>query len=607
MKRLTIVSRSLVLLVVGLLFSASLSAQVFYGYGPDTAPAEELSAIGGGKNEFVQGMVCFDPSEDPVLARMKEQEKVILGVRCRLRADYKQARQKRSAVLASTGTPANFVRTTFEDFTEGWNNVLFDEPLPIGDEPIYLGVQVYETIGTPYPLMTYALATVPKSCFINLAKSTWEEMTDRGTLLVEAIVSDDAATCFECTTYAQNTTHPQTVAPDADFTGGLYIHNFSATPITSVEIAMQGEGAEQPTLRTIELPQPVEAYASTVVQTQLRSGSAEGTNVGWTATVTQINGVPAQTARPGTTSLYVTRDNFIRTPLVEEFTSQRCVNCPQMAYFLEKAFEEYNGPYVYLAHHSGFAEDVFTSDVDREMVYVFGGYTNEYNPAIMYNRAVFEGENTIVQGIRDMSPTPYLEALAIAADMPAMAEIRINVDDAVHVTGRVAHDLVETPLYLSCYLVEDGISPDRYPQIGLTGDADAPADLQAVFRHNGVILHHFTSDPLGDLLAPDADGNFDLQFPLIDKEGFGGTARRVVALVHRINKTNLRENTVLNSAQAYLGADGMREIHHSQFISHHGAGVLYDLSGREVHRTSVHTLSPGIYIQNGKKIVIGSR
>ena len=88
-----------------------------------------------------------------------------------------------------------------------------------------------------------------------------------------------------------------------------------------------------------------------------------------------------------------------------------------MAYFLEKAFEQYDGPYVYISHHSGFHDDAFTSDADRAVVYVFGGYEHEYNPAIMYNRAMLEGEDVIVQGIRDMSPTPYLEALALASNI----------------------------------------------------------------------------------------------------------------------------------------------------------------------------------------------
>jgi hypothetical protein len=273
-----------------------------------------------------------------------------------------------------------------------------------------------------------------------------------------------------------------------------------------------------------------------------------------------------------------------------------------MAYFLEKAFEQYDGPYVYISHHSGFHDDAFTSDADRAVVYVFGGYEHEYNPAIMYNRAMLEGEDVIVQGIRDMSPTPYLNALAEAAQMPAMAEVNISDENGnITVSGRVARDLIDKPLYLSCYLVEDGITIDKYPQTGMD-DADAPADLKDVFRHNGVILHYFNSDPVGDLLSVNADGKYSVSFPMVEKEGFGGTGRRLVAFVHKVNKNDLRDNQVLNVAQLML-TSGIRQVEGS---SKNASTAIYDLQGRKVEtrNQTLETLPKGVYIQGGRKVVV---
>ena len=594
-----------------LIFIGSAKAQQPYGYAPGNVSNEEISGLGGGKNEFVQGMTRFDPSSDPALARMKG--KKVVGVRCYLRAAYKQARQNRSGILASQGSIGNIIRTQYVDFEEGWNDVLFDEPITIDDQPLFLGLQVYETIGTPYPIVAYNAATVPQSCYVNLAKKTWEEYTDKGTPLILALVEEEAAASFARTAYAQNTTHPQTVAPDRDFLGGLYIHNFTNEPIQHLEIAMQGEGAESPTLRTITLPTPLPAYGSTIVNAQLRAGSTESTTASWTATVTQINGQEAQQGRSGITQLFVTYDNFIRTPLIEEFTSQRCINCPQMAYFLEKALQEYPGDYVYVAHHSGFQEDVFTTQPDREILYVFGGYENEYNPAIMYNRSILEGENQIIQGVRDMSPEPYTQALALAADMPAMAEVNIESNkDQVTVSGRVARDLVGKPLYLSCYLVEDGISTKDYFQKGMD-DADAPSDLKDVFRHNGVILHYFTHEAIGDLLDIEANGSYSVTYPMTEKAGFGGTSRRLGAFVHKVNKNDLRDNSVLNAAELVMDATSIHEIKNEKFFCPSSEATkverkmkndVYDLSGRIRGQMVNGKLAKGIYISNGHKINI---
>ena len=585
-----------IVIVFALLIGCCALAQQPYGYAPGSVDNDEVAGLGGAKNEFVQCMTCFDPASDPAIARMKG--KKVVGVRCYLRADYKQARQKRSAVMASEGSVSNFVRTQNVDFTQGWNDVLFDEPITIDDQPMFLGFQVYETIGTPYPVVVYSGVNVAQSCYVNLAKKKWEEYIDRGTPLILALVEDEAAACFERTAYAQNTTHPQTVAPDRDFLGELYLHNFTNEPIQSLEIAMQGEGASSPTLRTITLPTPLPAYGSTIVSAQLHAGTTESTTASWTATVTQVNGQEAQPGRPGTTQLYVTYDNFIRTPLIEEFTSQRCINCPQMAYFLEKALEEYQGEYVYVAHHSGFHEDAFTTQPDRDILYVFGGYENEYNPAIMYNRAILEGEHQIIQGIRDMSPEPYKQALALAADMPAMAEVNIESNDGyVTISGRVARDLVETPLYLSCYLIEDGISTEDYPQLGMN-DADAPSDLQEVFRHNGVILHYFTTDAIGDQLSTEANGSYSVTYPMVEKAGFGGTARRLVAFVHKVNKNDPYDTYVLNAAEMNLDDDdGIVSIDEQGHKDKEA--TIYDLSGRKVSNPN-----RGLYIKGNRKIVI---
>ena len=578
-----------------LLGAASLTAQVPYGYAPGSVNNEEISGLGGGINEFVQCMTRFDPASDPAIARMKG--KKVVGVRCYLRAAYSQARQKRSAILASQSSVGNFIRTQYVNFEEGWNDVLFDEPVTIDDQPLFLGFQVYETIGTPYPIVAYTAANVAQSCYVNLAKKAWEEYTDRGTPLILALVEEEAATCFELTAYAQNTTHPQTVAPDRDFEGGLYVHNFTGEPIQSVEIAMQGEGAESSTLRTLSLPAPLPAYGSTVVNTQLRAGTTESTTASWTATVTKVNGQEAQAGRPGVTQLYVTYDNFIRTPLIEEFTSQRCINCPQMAYFLEKALQEYQGDYVYVAHHSGFYEDVFTTQPDREILYVFGGYEYEYNPAIMYNRAILEDENQIIQGVRDMSPEPYKQALALASNMAAMAEVNIESDNGqVTVSGRVARDLVGKPLYLSCYLIEDGISTKAYPQLGMD-DADAPSDLKDVFRHNGVILHYFTTEAIGDLLSTEANGSYSVTYPMVDKAGFGGTARRLVAFVHKVNKSDPYDTYVLNAAEKNLDDDD--RIISVDYGQRNESDIMYDLSGRKVSNPQ-----KGLYIKGNKKILL---
>ena len=183
--------------------------------------------------------------------------------------------------------------------------------------------------------------------------------------------------------------------------------------------------------------------------------------------------------------------------------------------------------------------------------------------------------------------------------MPAMAEVNIGCDGSrVTVSGRVARDLVGTPLYLSCYLIEDGISTAAYPQLGMN-DPDAPADLQDVFRHNGVILHHFTAEAIGDLLTTEAGGTYSLDYPMTEKAGFGGTVRRLVAFIHKVNRDNPYDNYVLNAAEMRLGGDDGISLPEGN--KEQGIPRIYDLQGRRITNSRLH---PGLYIRGNRKVMV---
>lgn len=277
--------------------------------------------------------------------------------------------------------------------------------------------------------------------------------------------------------------------------------------------------------------------------------------------VTKVNGSESSATLSGFFSMYVTEDVFTRIPLIEEFTGLRCSNCPLMSYYLDVALEEYADPYVYVAHHAGFADDDFTTDADKEILYLFGN-KGTYNPAIMYDRTVLKGELLPVYGVTELSPAPYLAALSEVAACPAQAMVLVDVtrengNVSCRVHGKVSKVMMRTgdDFYLSAYIVEDGIPEEKYPQEGLDVEG-APEDLSDRFAHNGVIRHNFCQDPAGDRLTPDGDGSFSVDFPqrAVPHDWVWDNCQ-VVAFVHKRDKENLRENYVLNA-----GSDRLNEI-----------------------------------------------
>ena len=606
-------------ILLGLLafISVSVYAQtsVHYGYTPDQLVAEEIQAQGTGENSTVAGMICLDPTTDPVMQRLKGHQ--VKGVRCYLRAEYAQKRQKRSYVMHTLGDVNAESTKTMCDFDEGWNEILFDEPVTIGDEKIFLGLQVYETRSVAYPLVSYAKASVPGGAWINLKGEGWKSFTDRGTLFIQAILDDAAGEKLQKTVYAQAASWPRTVAPSRMFDAQVYFLNHSAEEVQSVTLSTLGQGDTEPEVREITFDTPIPAYGGRTISMPLRAGAETGTAQWLRLNVTHANGVPTQQAAAGENQLYVTHDAFLRIPLVEEFTSQLCTNCPFMIYYLDKAMEEFPDPVLYVTHHTGYQKDAFTLPMDEDLLYLFGSdYT--YNPAVMYDRRVAKGEEAPIFGASEASTAPYLAALTAAVEEPAMAEVLVDVDktaDAVacHVHGRINSEMAAsgTPLYLSVYLVENGLPTDKYVQLGLD-DEGAPADIKERFRHNGIKRHVFNTQSIGDPLTVNADNTFSVEFPAAAwNADWVWDNCQVIAFVHKVDKENMTQNEVLNAGSNKLnhlinGIDGVRADAATQVCFKVDArGMLqanlpvqsvqvYDLSGKG--HSAQQRLNKGVYV-----------
>ncbi|MCM1309771.1 MAG: Omp28-related outer membrane protein [Bacteroides sp.] len=542
-----------------LLMSAAASAETvgYVGFAPLTVGINEITAQGSGKNMYLECAIKLDPTATPYLENLKGCQ--VVGVRCYLRTDYKQKLKGFSTVNLYEGSlEAEPVRKTV-NFTEGWNEVMFDEPYTLGGEPIYVGYRVFELMGDQsLPVVSYKNASVSGGYYICANREEWQETTDRGTLLVQAIVSDPSGKAFTAPGAAAHASQaPRIVAPDAPFEGAFYIHNFSYEPISSVTV-----NTSNPTRSySITLPKAIPAFESALVSTDIYTGTEEGLDVALTSTVTEINGKEAPAAHLSTTRLYVSYDNFIRVPLIEEYTSLSCVNCPFMSYFLDKGRETFGQPHVFVTHHCGFRYDAFTQRVDKELEYMFFGSMG--NPYATYDRTILPGQVSLMIGARTADVEPYTEYITAANEIPAIASVNVKVDadGSVKVDGRIklGEKLADGKVYLSTYLIEDHIPRGtQYPQTGVDTELnpDSPADLYDTYQHNGVIRHNFCTEALGDPVSYDAEGNYSVSYPAATYAADWNKANcHVVAFLHRINKEDPRDNYVLNAGDSKPFAD----------------------------------------------------
>jgi len=614
--------KRLLAILLTLLPLVAAAQHTYFGYSPLTEDAQHLAAIGTGKSTMLDAAICLNAKADPVVERLKGQR--ILGVRIFARADYKTSQQasNRYAFYTLGSLNADPVKTTCK-LSEGWNEVLFSQPITIGDEPIFLGARIYETFGTPYPFCNYRGAVAPNGYFVRAGgkEGTWATGSQSGVLLIQAILEDnDALTApdgpLAASAHVSFSDTPLTVNPDSPMTGSLYLHNQSAQTIQKVTFATSDDRGVEHTY-TIDLAdQPLPPYDGRSISYRVYAPSEEGTAQALTFRVLSLETQDGQTLDAQGRSIaytgqyYVMKDAFVRVPVVEEYTSQRCVNCPMMAYYLDRAIEKWREegrPLVYVTHHTGFAKDSFTQPTDKDVLFLFGPDGDTFNPAVMYDRRVFSGDDTPIHSAKVAEVSVYTECIEAVNNVAAMAEVNVTLsDDQRHVTvsGKVNRNfaLEQIPIYLNCYLIEDGIPTTDYPQEGLDTDG-APDDLASSYRHNGVARHVFTKNGVGDLLdvtITDDAATFSVTYdypetlsplPILDD-----SRTDIVAFLHIYDETVMHNNYILNGGSLSLSGGKMPSSIHTpnctealptKFLQRgqlliHRDGRLYNAAGVQV-------------------------
>ncbi len=534
-----------ILLTLTLSLPLALGAETFnYGFCPVDATEEQMSAQGSGKNNDIEVLLRLSPAEMPQVAALKGSK--ITGIRAKLRNDI----ERKSAIVARIGSLDSEVIKKDCWLNAGWNTVSFPEPIEIGDEEIYIGYRVNENQGSgSHPILASVNPAPSATSFINIGLTGWQDMGSKGSVMLQAIIDGDLTALEAPAATAAVYGFPKLIAPNAPFDATLSIKNLSSTPISSLTVDYI-HGA-------VDLQAEIGPFETASIPVTLMSAAEESTDYPFVSTVSTVNGVSTPGAYASTAHLYITRDVFTRIPLIEEWTGLTCVNCPFMIYYLDRAREEYNKPHTYVAHHAGFDYDKLTQQVDKDLLFLFGEPRNQRNPAIMYDRSYLPGETELIFGANEASTAPYLSKLLAAENVPALAEVKVDIDgQTVTVHGKVStgSKTADGKVRLSAYLIEDNIAPlPDYPQLGINAQvADgAPDDMVETFRHNGVIRANLTENSTGDKLEFDAEGNYSATFALPEfNEKWNRDNCHVVAFIHRYDESQLTDNFVLNSGDS---------------------------------------------------------
>ena len=365
-------------------------------------------------------------------------------------------------------------KTTTPALDKGWNEFTLDTPyeIPEDTEGFYLGYSFYQK-GTTMAL-SIVMNPQPNGLFVQYGSGEWADCSDRGVLCIEADVYGDNLPQHDLALQGVKASKYLSLkSGEIDVTAT--VRNMALATISGYKAVCQFEGYDEPVVVDINKPiayNEIQQVNFTVKPEMITTVPDAPVNMTVTlqdlAEGEDIN-MDNNTAQ---TSFLVIDNVFVRNVLVEEFTTERCPNCPRVAGWLHEAMDKPEfGDVILWEHHSGYYYDDFTTDFDQTYEWFYNDGGGTYAPALMMDRYPLLAKTPVdlpgslaqLEGmIRDRQAEPAFVTVDIKAGYLDNGQLKVIV------TGERAQTAFTTlPPRMTVSLVEDNITTTS--QSGATG------------------------------------------------------------------------------------------------------------------------------------------
>lgn len=359
---------------------------------------------------------------------------------------------------------------------KGWNTVALTKPVDITSDmqTLYVGYS-YHQKSTAKAMSCPKTPEPGYSCFIRSGNDEWKDYSNDYTVSVEALVYGDKLPKYDLTLSALDVQQDYVVDNgNLEFT--MKVFNNATVTINGFDAVCTVDGSDEKYI--VHCDSSI-AYNESKTITMTVSPTAIQTMdpATRTLTVTLTNFTEGEDEIPSDNTLSgtfnVTLHSFVRNVLLEEFTTEKCTNCPRVASYVHDAMNEpeFQGRLNTMENHAGYYTDSFTATFHNDWTWLFD---NMYAPAVLYDRHAEDGEATAVtcpnsklelfESIRKRLRETAFVSLKVTADVDGENQ-KINVK----VTGtRAKENFTKNPARITVVLTETNLA--AISQAGAGGD-----------------------------------------------------------------------------------------------------------------------------------------
>ncbi|MGI6223593.1 MAG: Omp28-related outer membrane protein [Prevotella sp.] len=437
-----------------------------------------------------------------------------------------------------------FQFTSTDSLVKGWNTVKLDVPCSItGEETLYVGYSFHQA-GFCTGISKFNQGKENAFFFKRDDNSAWSDESENGTLVLEAFANSGKVLVRDLAllSVAQEGTY----APSADeLKLNLNVKNYAKTTITGFDATCTIEGVDGSFTQHFDTQLAMRETKNFEWTINPGITTTEPNKREMTVTITSLNEGEDENMgnNTATASMFVGERNTIRNVVLEEFTTERCSNCPPVANAVHEilAKDKYKNRVFQVSHHVGYYTDWLTSSFDKDYEWFYNGQL--YAPALMVDRIVgFDPSTTNTPVFFPSSEEMIEEVLDQQLDQPVDASLDMTVSYAaetktlnIHVDGEKYKDAItNNPARITVYLVENNIN--NQSQAGAT----------STFLHHGV--NRKVNSSFGDVIEWYGNNfSYDCQLAIDDEYKYENLS--VVAFIGEYNSSSQIDCKIVNSAR----------------------------------------------------------
>ena len=468
---------------------------------------------------------------------------------------------------------------------KGWNTIGLDQPYVIDGtaEGLYIGYSYHQKGNT----VALSVVDNPQSnaLFVQLGtEAEWQDRNSEGALAVEAYVYGDQLPKYNLTLTSLDLSRAY-IVDNGTLAVSTQVRNNGTETITGFDAVCRVD--DQDETYTVHINESIPYGETHQVEFSITPAISSATPSNRKLTVTIDHLTEGADVYPNDNTLSapfeVVAHDFTRNVLLEEFTTEKCPNCPRVAGYLHKALQDERiaGRAIALCHHSGYYTDWLTIPSDNDYLWFFGD-GGSYAPAMMFDRSAMDGENTVCLPqsadeivLRTMSRLSQTAYVSISIN----AEVDSNDANLLHVNvegERLKENFTAHAPRISVVLYEDNIK----------ARSQASGGDDYVHQH----VSRCVNSTWGDVIEWDGDA-YTYTCDLTLREDYVRDNLGVVAYVWDYDTENPIQCEVANAAS--ITWDKVANNIATPTQEDTTSTRFYTLDGREVSEAS---RTPGIYL-----------